>query len=203
MTQQIEEAVLAENNDTNVERKEGFTQVVVWPGCTLTPSQVKDFEEWIETDFGIQAQYLETIVTKADRRGPGGRHDVFFAVADGDGFSKFAVKRLAYGMRWIEDAISKENGGNTLYPQRVEAYAGWGTTSEEKPSEHECVPGTQIRKPSVRLEDGNVFAILGAVRKALRRAKVPAEIIAKYQDEATSGDYDKALQTSMQYVEVE
>ena len=52
-------------------------------------------------------------------------------------------------------------------------------------------------------EDGNAFAIISRVTKAMRRAKVDPEIIKHYQEEATSGDYDNLLQVTMEYVEVE
>jgi len=51
-------------------------------------------------------------------------------------------------------------------------------------------------------ENGNAFAILGKVNKALRRAGYPEQAKA-YMDEAMSGDYDHLLQVTMQYVEVE
>ena len=56
---------------------------------------------------------------------------------------------------------------------------------------------------TVRLvgEDGNSFAILGAVRKALKRAG-HNDIVEKFTEEATSGDYDHLLQTVMKYVDV-
>jgi len=50
-------------------------------------------------------------------------------------------------------------------------------------------------------QDGNAFAIMGRVVKAMRRAKVPQEEIKKYQDEAMSGDYDNLLQVTMEWVE--
>ncbi len=60
--------------------------------------------------------------------------------------------------------------------------------------------------PEIEVElsgvDGNVFSILGKVRSALRKAKVPNEDIQEFTDEATSGDYDHALQTCMDYVDV-
>lgn len=58
---------------------------------------------------------------------------------------------------------------------------------------------------SVKLigRDGNAFAILGAVRQAMRRANVPEETIEKYLTEAKSGDYNHLLATTMQYVDVE
>lgn len=52
-------------------------------------------------------------------------------------------------------------------------------------------------------EDGNAFAVLGTVRKALRRAKVDKSLIDQFTEEATSGDYNHLLQTVMEYVEVE
>ncbi len=51
-------------------------------------------------------------------------------------------------------------------------------------------------------QDGNAFAILGAVRRAMKRAGLTAAQIEEFQAEATSGDYDHLLQTAMKYVEV-
>ncbi len=51
-------------------------------------------------------------------------------------------------------------------------------------------------------EDGNAFAILGSVSKALKRAGYH-EAAKEFQDEATSGDYNHLLRTAMDYVEVE
>jgi hypothetical protein len=50
--------------------------------------------------------------------------------------------------------------------------------------------------------DGNAFAILGKVRRALRDAGVATEEIERYTNEATAGDYDKLLATTMRWVEV-
>jgi hypothetical protein len=50
-------------------------------------------------------------------------------------------------------------------------------------------------------EDGNAFAIIGAVAKALRRAG-HADAVPEFQAEAMSGDYDHLLQTAMAYVDV-
>lgn len=51
--------------------------------------------------------------------------------------------------------------------------------------------------------DGNAFAILGTVKQALQRAKVPKEEVTKFVNEAMTGDYDHLLQTVMEYVDVE
>lgn len=50
--------------------------------------------------------------------------------------------------------------------------------------------------------DGNAFAIIGSVRAAMKKAKVPNEMIVAFSSEATSGDYNHLLQTVMKYVEV-
>ncbi len=50
--------------------------------------------------------------------------------------------------------------------------------------------------------DGNAYAIMGAVRKALQRHDVPMEDIDEYLTESKSGDYDHLLQTAMEWVDV-
>jgi len=50
--------------------------------------------------------------------------------------------------------------------------------------------------------DGNAFAVIGSVRKALLRAGVKDADIAAYQEEATAGDYDNLLQVTMRTVTV-
>jgi len=63
---------------------------------------------------------------------------------------------------------------------------------------------TQPRYPEVQVqlsgEDGNAFAILGRTTAALRAAGVPSEEIDAYFAEATSGDYDHLLHTTMAWV---
>ena len=48
-------------------------------------------------------------------------------------------------------------------------------------------------------EDGNAFAILGRVSRALRRGGHP-ELVKEFTDEATSGDYNHLLATCMEYI---
>jgi hypothetical protein len=63
-----------------------------------------------------------------------------------------------------------------------------------------------VRYPDIEVEligqDGNAFAILGAVKRELRRAGVSAEEQAEFMAEATSGDYNHLLQTVQAWVEV-
>ena len=51
-------------------------------------------------------------------------------------------------------------------------------------------------------EDGNAFAIMGAVSKAMRRAGRSQAEIDEYMTESTSGDYDNLLRVAMQTVTV-
>lgn len=52
-------------------------------------------------------------------------------------------------------------------------------------------------------KNGNAFAIIGRVIQRLQRNGVPPNEIVKFQEEATSGDYDNVLQTCMKWVDVE
>lgn len=63
-----------------------------------------------------------------------------------------------------------------------------------------------VKYPQIQVQltgtDGNAFAIIGAVRNALRRGGASAEDVTAFQQEAMSGDYDNVLQTAMRYVDV-
>ena len=50
--------------------------------------------------------------------------------------------------------------------------------------------------------NGNAFAILGKVSKALKQAGHP-DLAKQYLNEAMAGDYNHLLQVTMSYVEVE
>ena len=50
--------------------------------------------------------------------------------------------------------------------------------------------------------DGNAFAIMGKVTKAMKRANIDKSVIEEYKKEATAGDYDSLLRVTMEYVEV-
>ncbi len=66
---------------------------------------------------------------------------------------------------------------------------------------------TDVKYPEVEVqltgEDGNAFAILGAVRAALRRAGVSRDEIEKFMAEAMSADYNHLLRTCMRWVNVQ
>lgn len=63
-----------------------------------------------------------------------------------------------------------------------------------------------VRYPHVKVDlvgsDGNAFAVLGTVTRAMRRAGVPKDERDAFVSEATAGDYDHLLQTVLRYVEV-
>lgn len=63
-----------------------------------------------------------------------------------------------------------------------------------------------VKYPEIEVQltgiDGNAYAIMGAVSKALRRADVPQEEIDSYINQSKSGDYNNLLQTAMRWVSV-
>ena len=59
-------------------------------------------------------------------------------------------------------------------------------------------------KPKVKLigTNGDAFAIIGKVSKALRKAGADKEYVEKYMEESMAGDYDNVLVTAVDYVDV-
>jgi hypothetical protein len=64
-----------------------------------------------------------------------------------------------------------------------------------------------VRYPHIHVQltgqDGNAYAILGAVRRALVQAGVPRDEVAAFIREATSRDYNHLLATAMATVDVQ
>jgi hypothetical protein len=64
---------------------------------------------------------------------------------------------------------------------------------------------TQTKYPDIHVQlagkEGNAFAIIGCVRKALREADVPNDEINEFVLQAMSGDYDHLLATCMKWVD--
>jgi hypothetical protein len=62
----------------------------------------------------------------------------------------------------------------------------------------------EVKYPEVKVklvgEDGNAFAILGRVSAALKKAGVEKSERDAYFVEATAGDYDHLLRTTMAWV---
>lgn len=107
----------------NVVLQDGFSQVCIWPATIVGgKKKQKEFVKFMAENFdGVRVQYLEEIKTKKDESGPGGRNDLFFAIHKDD-VTKFAIKRIADGIRWIEDVYRNHQD---LYPARVAKYKHW------------------------------------------------------------------------------
>jgi hypothetical protein len=50
--------------------------------------------------------------------------------------------------------------------------------------------------------DGNAFAIMGAVKSALRKAGATQDELSEYVSDSMSGDYNNLLRVAMEWVEV-
>lgn len=122
-------------DNVNVELKENFSQVCVWPGCGVLkceePHTIEEFEKLMMERMKTRVQYLEEIETKPDTDstgspvpGTGGRIDLFFAVHNED-IGHFAIPRMTVGIRWIEDVLSSCNYHSRIYPERVFDYCSW------------------------------------------------------------------------------
>jgi len=63
-----------------------------------------------------------------------------------------------------------------------------------------------IKYPEIEVElvgtDGNAFALIGKVQKALKEAEVSKEELDEFFTEATSGDYNHLLRICMEWVKV-
>ena len=63
-----------------------------------------------------------------------------------------------------------------------------------------------VRYPEIDVRlvgtDGNAFALMGTVTRALRQHRVPADEIKTFQLECMNGDYNHLLSTCMQWVNV-
>lgn len=62
---------------------------------------------------------------------------------------------------------------------------------------------SNVKYPQVKLQlvgqDGNAFSILGRAKRAVRVAGLDNSIWEEYQKEATSGDYNHLLATTMEF----
>jgi hypothetical protein len=113
-----------------------FQQVVVWPGTIVGEANVADFEKFVADEFnGTRAKYIREVYTNPDQNAlgedvpdTGGRCDLLFSVHFDD-IGKFAVARLAYGMRWLDDIYG--NGGGHLYPADVRELLCWRAEDNE------------------------------------------------------------------------
>jgi hypothetical protein len=65
---------------------------------------------------------------------------------------------------------------------------------------------TECKYPDIEVRlsgtDGNAFAILGTVQRALRNGGVDQAEVERFYAEATAGDYDNLLRVCMSWVQV-
>lgn len=100
-----------------------FKQLCVWQGTMLGKTTAKEFEEFFK-EQGFSVKFAEEVITNPDLDefgavvpGTGGRHDLLFYIAEED-VMKFAIPRLAIGIRWWEDVVSYNDGAH-LYSDEV------------------------------------------------------------------------------------
>jgi len=84
-----------------------YNQLCVWPACYLGEYTPEMFVEFMSEKFGVRIKFAEEVTTT------GGRIDLLFYVNDDD-ICNFAVKRLAYGIRWWEDVLDNGQGAEYL-----------------------------------------------------------------------------------------
>lgn len=112
-----------------------FTQVVVWPGTLLGNNTPEEFEQFVLDELKTRAKLIGEFTTGPDfdDATTGGRKDLLFYVHTED-IPKFAVPRLAYGMRWLEDVLDNEKHRSTslgvpedysIYPDEVRKLYSW------------------------------------------------------------------------------
>lgn len=107
---------------------EDYCVVAVWHG-TILPNKKdvrEDFAGWMLETFGTRAKVVGQARTLPDKDGPGGRADLLFAIHKDD-VMKFAPRRFAAGMRWLEDVVL--NSGS-LYTRKVQEL----THADRKPA---------------------------------------------------------------------
>ena len=99
-----------------------YKTVCVMPGTVLGQERVPEFEAYFLESEGVRVRYLEEVVTgpSMDNKGSpiagtGGRNDPLFAVHDAD-VPRFAVRRFAHGVKWLEDVLNKDAH---IYPERL------------------------------------------------------------------------------------
>lgn len=89
---------------------EQFNQLCVWPATIVGKDAIQEFNEFMKDEFGIRSKYECEIELSS------GRNDLLFFIHDED-ITKFAVKRLQYGIRWWEDIFY--NNQEEEYPGHI------------------------------------------------------------------------------------
>jgi hypothetical protein len=115
----------SDNLCSKTTKPEEYTQMVVWPGTMVEKGDGEKLAMFFKDEFGMEHDVIPMgcITTKPDKKdgknveGTGGRIDFLFLVHTRD-IGRFAVPRLGYGMRWLEDVVS--NRGHKIYPMKFQ-----------------------------------------------------------------------------------
>jgi len=102
-----------------MELENKFNKLCVWQGTVLGDNSIKKFVQFFIDNFNARVKFCEEVKTNGsvERNEEGGRNDILFYIHDDD-MSHFALKRLAYGIRWWEDVVSY-NDNSYLYEQEI------------------------------------------------------------------------------------
>jgi hypothetical protein len=107
-----------------------------------------------------------------------------------------AFKKAHPDLNWEE--------AEEIYPEDLAASADF---FDDLLAKVEGALGMAPKYPKIKVKlswnEGNAFAILGRVSKAMEEAGLPKEEISKFITEAMESDYNKLIQTCMRWVNVE
>ena len=169
-----------------------------------------DLQEWVDGVTGMLNEQgiangevftQPTVLTTS-----GGRTDLALLFAEGADLDigRLAMWRLSFGdASWISDYVVNYEDQHVAMRSKRSNHPRAHSSSRRVSSRRK----TAVKYPEVNVpmvgEDGNAFAILGRVIRALKRAGVSREEIDLFHSEATSGDYDNLLQTVMSWVSID
>lgn len=108
--------------------------------------------------------------------------------------------------RWLvlnaNETAEQRGGGEAGVLREVNALRSM--VKDAPPAAPAAPSGPKFPQVHVQLtgNDGNAFAVLGATKKAMKKAGVAQDAIDAYYTEATAGDYNHLLQVTMKHVVV-
>ena len=122
--------------------------------------------------------------------GDEGRTDWLLEWDEGVNFN--VLRRLQWPpLKWTEDFL--DNYGKD--------YNSYCPTVKDEEDDEDCPEEDGDEKYTLVGMDGNAFAVMGYVTRAMRECKFSQAEIDEYRSKAQSGDYDNLLAVSIEYVE--
>lgn len=177
-------------------------------------------EERVDNVFGPSKSSHKTSYPRLGRKSK--KRSTFRTAGPMDMNKAWYVITFDNGKQLVEclddDDVAAIEAGNSLslvescsgpYEDESEAYAALTNGSPNYDQKNfnmiEGKKTASIKYPNIVIDlmniDGNAYSIMGAAQKAMRRGGVSAEEIKAYLAEATSGDYDHLLQTTMRWID--